>query len=85
MDIIRNNVCRFVHTTIRGFDKPEFIDLTVTCQGRNQTDIRTFRRFDGAHTAIVRMMYVANFKARAFTRQAAGAEGTETTLVCQFG
>ena len=71
MNIVCNDMRFFIDTAIRCFNEAEFIDLTVAGQRRNQADIRTFRCFYRAHTTIVRMVNVSNFKPCTFTGQAA--------------
>ena len=79
-----NNAINFVDFPIRSFDKAKSVDTAKRRQRANQTDIRTFRRLNRTHTAIVRMVNVADFKAGAFTTQNAWAQGAETTFMRQF-
>src|SRR3546814_1219745 len=44
----------------------------------------SFRRFERANAAVMRRMHVADFEARAFTRQTARSEGRNATLVRHF-
>lgn len=82
VNLFRYDARFFVDAAVRSFNETEFIDLAETSQGRNQADVRTFRRFYRAHTAIVRMVDVADFKACTFTGQTAGAKGTQTAFMC---
>ena len=84
VNLFRYDARFFVDAAVRSFNETEFIDLAETSQGRNQADVRTFRRFYRAHTAIVRMVDVADFKACTFTGQTAGAKGTQTAFMCNF-
>ena len=52
--------------SIRGFDKAELIDASVIGKGADKADVGSFRRFNGAHASVVRVVNVANFKAGAF-------------------
>src|SRR5262245_62148229 len=52
---------------IRRFDESHLINLCVNTKRGDQTDVRTFRRFNGTETAVVSIVYVADFKACAFT------------------
>ena len=54
---------------IRRLDKAVFIDASKGGERIDQTDIRAFRRFNRADTAVMGWMHVADFEARAFTRQ----------------
>jgi hypothetical protein len=53
----------------------------VRRQRVDQTDVRAFRRFDRADTAVMRRVHVADFEARALARQTARAKRRETPLV----
>src|SRR5690606_10040920 len=80
---------RLLHHTIlnlavRRFDKAEFVNAGIGSQRGDKTNVRAFRCFYRTHTAIVRMMYVAHFEARAVAAQTTRSEGTETTLVRQL-
>ena len=74
----------FVNTAVRSFHKAIFVDNSKGGQRTNQADVRTFRSFDRTHTTIVRVVYVANFIASAFTAQTTRAQCGQTTFVGQF-
>src|ERR1035437_214982 len=42
------------HLAVGALDEPVLVDARKARQRRNQTDVRTFRRFDGADAAVVR-------------------------------
>ena len=67
--------------TIRRFEETVFVCLCVHGQGVDQTDVRTFRRFDWTYATVVSRVYVSNFEACAFTGQTAWAECRDTTFV----
>ena len=67
--------------TVRGLDEAERIDAAEGCQRTDKTDVRTFRRFDRAHTAEVGRVHVSHFHGCAVTRQTARAQSGQTTLV----
>ena len=69
------------HFTVRGLEETVFVRLCVHGQGVDQTDVRTFRRFDWTYATVVGRVYVSNFKACAFTGQTARAECRDTTFV----
>ena len=73
------------HNAVGRFDKAVVVHLGKGGQRNDKTDVRAFRRFDGADTAIVRGVHVAYFKACAFTGKTAGAQSRKTTLVRYFG
>ena len=70
---------------VRRLDEAELVDARVRRQRRDQTDVRPFRRFDGADAAVVRWVHVTHFEAGALARQAAGAERREAALVRDLG
>src|SRR5690606_6199138 len=70
---------------IRRLQEAILVESSVQRHGVDQTNVRTFRRFDGADAAVVRRVYVSHLKASALARQAARAQGRYTTLVRDFG
>ena len=62
-------------------DEAVVVDARIAAQRRNQSDVRTFRRFNRADTAVVRRVHVADFESGALTRQTARPKGRETPLV----
>ena len=74
-----------VDLAVRGLDEAELVDAGIHAQGRDQTDVRAFRRLDRAQAAVVRVVHVADLEAGAVTGKTAGAEGAETALVGDFG
>jgi len=80
-------ICDFVvaDLTVWGFHKTVGIGARIQGQRVDQTDVRTFRRFNRADTTIVRRMHVANFKAGTLTRQTARTQCGNTTLVRDLG
>src|SRR5205085_5355407 len=69
---------------IRRFDESEFVDPRKGAHRADETDVRTFRRFDRADAAVMRWMHVTHFEARAITAQPARPEGRETALMRQL-
>src|ERR1035437_3857973 len=69
------------HLAVGTLDEPVLVDARKARQRRNQADVRTFRRFDGADAAVVRGMHVADFESGAFPAQSAGSKGRKTALV----
>ena len=82
--LVSDGVCLFIDQTVRCLDKAVLIDDTVVGQGGNQPDVRTFRGFYRAHTAIVGVMYVADFEPRTFTGKTARPQCGKTTLMREF-
>ena len=83
--ILRHAVMLLVHATIRRLHKSKTVHARIVGERADETDVRTFRRLDRAHAAIVRVVNVAHLKARALTREAAGAECREAALMRQLG
>ena len=61
-NFICNNACLFINLSVRCFDKAVNVNSCVSCNVGNQTDVRAFRSFDRTHSAVVRIVYVTNFK-----------------------
>ena len=71
--------------TVRRLDEAEVVDLREARERRDESDVRTFRRLDRAHAAVLRIVDVANFEAGALTSESARSERRQTTLVRQLG
>ena len=70
---------------VRSLDETEAVDLGVEAEGRDKTDVRTFRRLNRADAAVVRRMHVADFEACALAGETARTESRETALVGKSG
>src|SRR4051812_3817169 len=57
----------FFYPAVRTLDESILVNPRKARERRDKTDVRTFRRLDGADSSIVRGVDVANFEARAFT------------------
>ena len=57
------------HLAVRALDEAVLVDARKAGERRDQTDVRTFRRFDGADAAVVRGVHVADFESGAFAAQ----------------
>ena len=69
------------NATIRSLDEAVVVHAGIRCQRADKTDVRTFRGLNRAHTAVVGVVNVSNFEARALTRQTARAQCGQTALV----
>ena len=78
-------IARLVHLAVGGFDEAVVVDSCKCCQRVNQADVRAFRCFNGTHSAVVRMVYVAYFEARAFPGKTAGTKRGKPALMRQLG
>ena len=72
------------HLAVRRFEEAVLVETGVQGERVDQTDVRTFRRFNRADAAVVGRVHVADFEAGAFTRQTARAESGNTALVRDF-
>ena len=72
------------HFSVRCLKEAVVIQTRIKSQRVNQTDVRTFRSFNRANTAVVSRMHVSNLEACAFTSQAARAQCRNTALVRDF-
>ncbi len=73
------------HHAVRALEEAVLVGARIGSQGVDQTDVRTFRRFDRANTTVVRRVYVTHFKAGTLTGQTARAECRNTALVGDLG
>ena len=73
------------HDEVRRLHEAEVVDPRKAGQRRDQADVRAFRRLDGTHAPVLRVMHVADFEAGALARQAARSERREPALVRQLG
>src|SRR6266851_4050777 len=73
-----------LHFAVRRLDKAVVVDARKAGERADQPDVRAFRRFNRANTAVVRRMHVANFKSRTLAREASRSKGRETPLVGDF-
>ena len=74
-----------VHPAIRAHDEAVFVHLGKRGKRGDQTDVLAFGRLDGAHSSVMSVMNVTDFKGRAVAVETAGAEGRQFTLVREFG
>ena len=84
VDLVGDSVCFFIYHSVRCFDEAVLIDHAVSGQGTDQTDVRTFRRLDRTHSAVVGMVYVTHLEAGSFSRKTARSECRKSPLVCQL-
>ena len=74
-----------VDLSVRSLDKAVLVDLRVCRQRVDQTDVGSFRRLDGAHSSIVRIMNVTDFETGSVSGKTAGSQCRKTSLVCDLG
>ena len=66
---------------VRRDEEAVFVHAGVDGQAGDQADVRAFRGFDRANSAVVRIVDVADLEARPLAVQAAGAQGRKPPLV----
>ena len=69
---------------VGAFEEAVLVGAGVGGQRVDQADVRAFRCLDGTDPAVVSRVYVPDFEARAFTRQAARPERRNAPLVRHF-
>ncbi len=69
---------------VRRLEEAVFVQVRIQRERVDETDVRTFRRFDRAHAAVVGRVHVADFEARALARQTARAQCGNAALVRDF-
>src|SRR5439155_19621262 len=72
---------RVLHLAVGRLDEAVLVDAGKAAERADEADVRTFRRFNGADTAVVRRMYVAHFEASAFAGETTRPKRRETPLV----
>ena len=84
-DLVGDMARRVIDSAEGRLDEAVFVDAGVGREVGDQADVRTFGGLDGAHTAVVAVVDVADLHVRALTAKAAGAERGKTALVRQLG
>ena len=75
----------FLDHAIRRLDETEIVHAGKAGERRDQADVRTFRRLDGAHAPVLRIVHVTDFEAGTLAREAARSKRRQTTFMRQFG
>ncbi len=82
LDLVRDFAAD--HFPIRRFEETVFVRARIRREAVDQTDVRTFRRFDRTDATVVRRMHVAHFETGALARQATRSKRRNATLVRHF-
>jgi len=53
---------RFINLTVRCLNKSVLIQLCIRCKGVDQTDVRTLRSLDRAHSSVMGIVNVSNLE-----------------------
>ena len=86
-DVLRNLRVlriRLVHHTVRSLDEAVLVDTCVGCQRVDQTDVRSLRCLDRAHTTIVCIVNISNLESGTVSGKTTWSEGGKSTLVCEL-
>ncbi len=83
-DVVVPNAA-FLHLSVRALDEPELVDAGEAREARDEPDVRTFGRLDGADAAVVGRVDVAHLEPGALAGEATRPEGREPTLVGDLG
>src|SRR5690606_39105224 len=70
---------------VRRLQEAVLVQASVQGHGVDQADVRTFRRLDRAHAAVVGGVHVAHFEAGALAGQTARTQGRDAALVRELG
>ena len=74
----------FIYNTVRSLNEAVLVDLCVGCKGVDQTDVRSLRSLDRAHTSVMGVVYISNLESGTVTGQTARSQCGETSLVSQL-
>ena len=75
---------RLINPTIWRFDEAVLIDLCIGCQGVDQTDVRSLRSLDRAHSSVMGIMYVTHLESGAVSGKTSRSKCGKTSLMCQL-
>ena len=82
--LIGDHTGLFVHLTVRCLNEAVLIQPAIASQIRDQADVGTFGSLNGAHSAVMGIVYISHLKPGAVTGQTAGAQCGQTTLMGQL-
>ena len=84
LDFIRDNAGRLVYPAVGSLDEAVVADPCIGCKVGDKTDVRSFRRLDRAHSAVVGVVNVTDLERSAVTGKSARSECRQTALVRQL-
>ena len=76
---------RLVHLTVRSLHKSILIDSRIRRQRVDQTNVRTFRRFNGTHSSVMGIVNIADLEPGTVSGETAWSQCGQTSLMCQLG
>src|SRR5699024_10281328 len=75
---------RLVDLSVRSFNESILVDPCIGCKRVDQTDVRSLRSLNRAHSSIVRIVNISNLESGTVTGQTAGSQSRQTSLVGQL-
>ena len=81
-----NRVLRIIviDLTIRSLDKSIFINSCITCKRVDQTNVRSLRCLDRAHSSIMRVVYISYLESGTVSWQTTRSQRWKTSLMSQL-
>ena len=76
-------VC-LVNLSVGRLNKAILVDTRIACQGVDQSDVGTLGSLDGTHSSVMGIVHVPNLKSGTVSRQTAGTQRRQTSLVGQL-
>ena len=83
-NLVGNLLVDLIDYLVRCLNEAVFVYSRVCCERTDKTDVRAFRSLDRTHTAVVRVVYVADIRACTLSAESAGAQCTQTALVSKL-
>ena len=74
----------FVDLAVRSLYETVLVDSCIACKRVDQTDVRSLRGLDGAHSSVMRIVYVSNLESGSVSGQTARTKGRQTSLMSQL-
>ena len=83
-NFIGYNTCSLIHLSVRCFDEAVLIYPCERCKVGDQTDVRSFRSLDGAHSSVVGVVNISNLESCTVSGKTAGAQCGKTSLMSKL-
>ena len=80
-DLVENLAGSLVNASVGSLDEAVNVDPCESSKVGDQTDVRTFRGLDRAHSSVVGVVYVTNLESGSVSGQTARTKGGQTALV----
>ncbi len=73
-----------VDLSVRRLHKTILVDPRIGCKGVDQTNVRSLRRLNRAHSAIMRIVHITHLESGTVSGKTAGTQRRQTSLVGQL-